>query len=249
MIKLFKQQRPTKQDIRLLEQFVTRGVTQSDIELLLDVTSIEFEQWKANKEVDRICKLKPVQNPDKYTLHHPDLEGQTELAFESGLRKYYRFKDDFRMPAGRYKYVYKRFKEHDMRMTREILLAYLDQIEKTLNGGEKGKTVNLFNISRTIHNMRTWTTLPFEPGAVKRLAAVIYFTDDEDLSTFDEKAGQAKIEWWEANGTHDFFSTAPIGELLNLSSIYSASLQESLNDMQAIVKDLTSDLWEKSPEK
>jgi hypothetical protein len=240
--------RPTRQDIRLLEMFVTRGVAQKDVEQLLDVTSTEFDSWQRNKDVDRIMKLKPAQNPEKFTLHHPDLEGMTELAFESGLRKYYRFKDDFRMPTGRYKYVYKRFKEYDMRMSREILIAYLEQIKTTLNGGEKGGKVNLFNISRTVYNMETWLTLPFEPGAIKRLAAVIYFTEDEDLSTFDEKEGQSKIEWWEANGTHDFFSTAPIGELLNLSSTYSASLPESLQEMTQIVKDLTSDLLEKSPE-
>lgn len=248
MIKWFSESRPTKQDISLLEKFVTRGVTPKDIELLLDVTAIEFNEWKSNKEVDRILKLRPAFNPDKYTMNHPELEGQTEFAFEAGLKKYYRFKEDFRMPTGRYKYVYKRFKEHDMRMTREILLAYLDQIEKTLNGGEKGKIVNLATIHRTVYNMRTWLTLPFEPGAIRRLAAVIYFTEDEDLSTFSEKEGQAKIDWWEANDVHDFFTIAPIGDLLNLSATYSASLQEYLNEMQEVVKALTLDLSEKLPE-
>lgn len=248
MISLFNRSRPTKQDISLLEKFITRGVTQTDIESILDVTSVEFDQWRSNKEVDRILKIKPAQNPDKYTIHHPDLEGQTELAFEAGLKKFYRFKEDFRMPTGRYKYVYKRFKEHDLRMTREILLKYLDLLEKILSGGEKGKAVNLFNISKTVYDMRSWTKLPFEPGAIKRLASVVFFTDDEDLSTFDEKDGQAKIDWWEANCVHDFFSTAPIGDLLNLSDTYRESLQEYLSEMQEIAKALTSDLSERLQE-
>jgi hypothetical protein len=244
----FFNSRPTKQDISLLEKFITRGVTQLDIESLLDVTSVEFDQWRSHKEVDRILKIKAPHNPEKYTMNHPDLEGQTELAFEAGLKKFYRFKDDFRMPTGRYKYVYKRFKEHDLRMTRETLIQYLDLLEKYLSGGEKGKAINLFQISRTVYDMRTWTKLPFEPGAIKRLAAVIFFTEDEDLSTFNEKEGQAKIDWWEANDVHDFFSTAPIGDLLNLSATYNASLQESLSEMQEIVKALTSDLSEKLQE-
>lgn len=231
--------RPTKQDIRLLREFVQKGVNHSDIEYLLDLTSIEFETWKTNKEVDQILKARPRQNPERYTMNHPDLDGKTEFAFDSGLKRFYRFKEDIRMPTGRYKYVYKRFLEHELRMNREILEKYLDQIEKIINGGDKGKQISITEIVKIIFNMRTWLKLPFEPGAVKRLAAVVYFTEDEDLSTFVESEGDAKISWWEANGTHDFFSIAPVSELFNLSGISRESLQEYLNEAQAIVKELT----------
>lgn len=238
-----KPSRPNKHDIRQLENFVTRGVSQIDIEDILGITSSEFERWKKNIQVDRIVKLKPKQDPERYTLNHPDLAGQTELAFEAGLIKFYRFKEEFRHPTGRYKYVYKRFKEADMRVSREILIQYLDLIEKALDGSNK-KGINLSTALRNIYNLRTWTKIPFEPEAVRRLAAVVYFTDDEDLSTFDEEKGRWKEELWVKNKVHDFFLTRPIGELLNLSNTSSESLQEYLADWEPILKELTSDLLE-----
>jgi hypothetical protein len=236
--------RPTERDISLLEQLVTRGVNQNDIEALLNITSKEFEKWKDNIEVDRIVKLRPKQDPEQFTIHHPSLAGQTEVAFEAGLIKFYRFKDEYRMPIGRYKYVYKRFKEADLRMTRETMQEYLKQIEEALNGTKK--QINLSTALRLIYNMKTWLTIPFEPEAVKRLAAVTFFTEDEDLSTFDEKKGQEKIKLWERNKVHDFFSTAPIGALLNVNSSSITSLEEYLTEIQEITKALTSDLQEKS---
>lgn len=238
--------RPTDGDIKLLESFVTRGVNQNDIESLLSITSKEFEKWKENIEVDRIVKLKPKQDPEQFTMNHPSLLGQTELAFEAGLIKYYRFKEEYRMPIGRYKYVYKRFKEADLRMTREVMQEYLKQIEEALNGTKK--QINLSTAIRLIYNMKTWLTVPFEPEAVKRLAAVTFFTEDEDLSTFDEKKGNDKIKLWERNKVHDFFTTAPIGALLNVSNSSITSLEEYLMEVTEITKALTSDLQEKSSE-
>lgn len=238
--------RPTERDIKLLESLVTRGVNQNDIESLLSITSKEFEKWKENIEVDRIVKLKPKQDPEQFTMNHPSLLGQTELAFEAGLIKYYRFKEEYRMPIGRYKYVYKRFKEADLRMTREVMQEYLKQIEEALNGTKK--QINLSTALRLIYNMKTWLTIPFEPEAVKRLAAVTFFTEDEDLSTFDEKKGQEKIKLWERNKVHDFFTTAPIGALLNVSNSSITSLEEYLMEVTEITKALTLDLQEKSSE-
>lgn len=238
--------RPTERDIKLLESLVTRGVNQNDIESLLSITSKEFEKWKENIEVDRIVKLKPKQDPEQFTMNHPSLLGQTELAFEAGLIKYYRFKEEYRMPIGRYKYVYKRFKEADLRMTREIILAYLDRMEKAIDGSTSNRSIS--PVIRDIYNMRSWLTIPFEPEAVKRLAAVTFFTEDEDLSTFDEKKGQEKIKLWERNKVHDFFTTAPIGALLNVSNSSITSLEESLTEIVEITKALTLGLQEKSSE-
>lgn len=239
--------RPTKHDIRQFEIMYARGVNQIDIEDLLGISAVEFSKWRENIEIDRIIKTRKPADPERYTLNHPDLEGQTEFAFEAGLIKYYRFKDEFRCPVGRYKYVYKRFKESDLRMTREIIEKYLDQIEGAINGGKK-QQINLSTVYRVVYNMRTWLTIPFEPGAIKRLAAVVYFTDDEDLSTLDEKAADDKVKFWEENGVYDFFLTEPISALLNLNNTSSESLQEYLTEWTQILSNLTSDLQEKSPE-
>lgn len=240
--------RPTKQDIRQLEIFVTKGVNQNDIEQILGITHFEFEQWAPHKEVDRIIKLRPKQDPEKFTLNHTSLLGQTELAFESGLIKFYRFKEEYRHPIGRYKYVYKRFKEADMRMSMEALRLYINQMKECLEGGPKKTNVSLGNAFRIIYNMETWLTIPFEPEAVRRLAEVVYFTDDEDLSTFDEAEGRRKNDLWRKNGTHDFFLTRPIGELLNLSNSSITSLEEYFKEVTPIMEALNLDLYPKSSE-
>lgn len=239
--------RPDKRDIRQIEFLVKRGASQPDIESVLGITAAEFQKWAHNADIDRILKTCRPPDPDKYTMNHPDLDGQTELAFEVGLRKFYRFKDEFRCPVGRYKYVYKRFKEADLRMTKEIIEKYLDQIEGAINGGKK-TGINLGTVYRVVYNMRTWLTIPFEPEAIKRLAAVVFFTEDEDLSTFDEKAGEEKIAFWMEHKAYDFFLTQPIGALLNQSNISNESLQVYLTEWTEILKELTSDLSEKSPE-
>lgn len=232
--------RPNKQDIRQFEMFTLKGLNQNDIEEILGITSLEFGKWKQNKDIDRISKLRPKQDPERFNMNHVSLAGQTELAFESGLIKFYRMKEEYRMPIGRYKYVYKRFKESDMRMSVDIINQYLDAMESNLNGSKK--TINISPVIVHINNMRSWLKIPFEPEAVRRLAAVTFFTEDEDLSTFDEKYGEWKIELWRKNNTHDFFLTRPIGELLNLSDSSLTSLEEYLTEIQPILTELTSGL-------
>lgn len=239
--------RPGRRDVRQFENLYARGVRQVDIEEILGISAADFEKWKKDRDIDRIIKTRKPADPDKYTMNHPDLEGQTEFAFECGLIKYYRFKDDFRCPVGRYKYIYKRFKESDLRMTKEIIEKYLDQMENAINGGKKSN-ITVSTIVRVIYNMRTWLTVPFEPEAIKRLAAVVFFTEDEDLSTFDEKAGDEKVKFWESNNVYDFFLTEPIGALLNQNNTSNESLQAYLTEWTEILKSLTSDLSEKSPE-
>lgn len=226
--------------------FTLKGLNQNDIEEILGITSNEFTKWKSNKEIDRIAKLRPKQDPERFTMNHVSLSGQTELAFESGLIKFYRMKEEYRMPIGRYKYVYKRFKEADMRMSVDIIGQYLDAMESNLNGSKK--VINIAPVIVHINNMRSWLKIPFEPEAVRRLAAVTFFTEDEDLSTFDEKYGEWKIDLWRKNNTHDFFLKRPIGELLNLRDSSLTFLEEYLTEIQTIVTALTSGLPKSSSE-
>jgi hypothetical protein len=191
---------------------------------------------------------KKVKNPDKFTLNHPDLEGQTELAFEVKGHKFFRFKEEYKHPVGRYKYVYKYLRENDLRMDRETLQEYVKQLKICLNGGTKGQQINIGEAWKLLHNMDTRLTLPFEPEGVKRLASVVFFTDQEDLSTYDAEYGKWKIKLWEDNKVHDFFLTRPIGELLNVSNSSIESLEEYLSQASEILKELTLEPQSQSPE-
>lgn len=182
-------------------------------------------------------KVAPENLP--FNLHHPDLAGHTELAFECKGKKYYRMAHEFRLPAGRYKFLDAYLLEHELRMTPKMFNDYLDRIETFLNG--RGGVVKLTDIAVTIHNMRTHANLLFLPETIKKLASVVYFDDSEDLRDYDPEHGRNKIEIWETDDSYAFFLTRPIMELLNLEGISVTSLQTYIQTSQEILKGLTSD--------
>lgn len=107
------------------------------------------------RQIREAFGIKPLRAPDKFTMHHPDLEGQTELAFIAGGIHFYRFKEEYKHPVGRYKYVYKFLKEHELAMNRETLAEYIKQLKTCLNGGSKGQNINIGEAWRLLHNMDT----------------------------------------------------------------------------------------------
>lgn len=173
-------------------------------------------------------------------MRHPDVAHNVELAFKAGGKSYYRFKEERLIPAGRYKYIYAYMKEAEMRMTRETLQNYIKDFKYILGGGSK-KTVDLWELNKLVLNMESRVVLAFEPATVERLAAVIFFEEDEDLSTFDRKHGQRKIDHWTKNNVRDFFLTKPMGELLGLKNISIESLEGYIQSTQELLADLTAD--------
>jgi hypothetical protein len=176
-----------------------------------------------------------------FNINHPDVANNIEFAFKCGGRSYYRFKSDYLMPVGRYKMVDAYLHEAELRMNLKTLNNYLDEIEKSLNGS-KG-VVNIGKAFQLLHNMRTRTKdLGFEPQTIKRLASVVYFDDTEDLREYNREHCEAKIKFWEKHDCYDFFLTRPIDELLNVKGISEESLRKYIQEAEAIIKDLTSEL-------
>lgn len=172
-------------------------------------------------------------------MHHPDIKGKTEFAFKCGGTSYYRFVEEYKIPAGRYKWIYAYLREVDLRMSLDTLNAYLDELSKNLSG-KKG-SIDIEKAIITIHKMRTRTALAFEPEGVRKLASVVYFDETEDLSGFDMKHGEAKINKWKKYNTLDFFLTRPIEELLHLKGISQTSLEEYIRTTEEIIEALTSE--------
>lgn len=188
-----------------------------------------------------------MPNPPKkkakpeFNAEHPDIAPIIEEAFEAGGTTYHRFKEEKLIPTGRYKYIYMHLKEVDMRMNIETLRAYVKEFKNLLNGSGSKKIIEIGELWKLIINLESRVTLAFEPASVERLAAVIYFDDTEDLSTYDRKYGQKKIEHWKKHDVVDFFLTKPIGELLGLSGISITSLQDYiLPETLSIIEELTS---------
>lgn len=182
-----------------------------------------------------LFKKKPKDPP--YNIHHPDLAGKYELAFECKGVKYYRAIKDYILPVGRYKWIDATLNEVDIRMTLPVLKGFIEELKKSLN--VTNGQIRLDKAFQTIYSMETRCNLAFEPETVKRLASVVYFDETEDLRDYDQEYGQKKIAIWEKAGTYDFFLTKPIGELLNLSNISEESLKTYIQKAGEILKDLT----------
>lgn len=193
---------------------------------------------KTKKPVKRVPK--PIAKP-AFNITHEDVRHKIEKAFKSGNVQYYKFIDDHQIPAGRYKYIYAALKEADMRMDLQTLQAYVTEIERILNGGDKKNNINIGDLWKITINLKTRLALAFEPASIKRLAAVIYFDDSEDLSTYSSKHGLRKVEHWERNNTMDFFLTQPIVQLFGLSGFSLTSLEAYIQQTSEIIKDLTFD--------
>jgi hypothetical protein len=193
----------------------------------------------------KFWKSKPKEPP--FNIHHPDLADKIEFAFECGptlnKRKFYRMKSDenetgdFYLPTGRYSIIDEFLGEHHLRMTVPVLKAYLDDLEKNLDG-TKGQ-INLGKAFQTIYNMRTRANLGFDPQLVKRLASVVYFDETEDLSGYDKDYCDKKIKFWEKHEVYDFFLIRPIKELCNLNASSEIHLKTYIPIAEQIIRDLT----------
>lgn len=232
--------RPYKSDIRQVQSLVNLGANQADICYVLGISEGDLAKWKAkNQEINQALKPKALA---EFTINHPDYASMVEEAFMCGTKRFYRFKEEYRMPTGRYKYYYAHLRETDLRANLETLKQYIEAFKTVLSGGSKGKSISMQSLWELILNLETRTKLAFEPMGVKNLAAVAYFDDTEDLTTFSLAYGKEKIKLWEEHNVLDFFLTRPIDELMNLKGISIESLQEYLIQSEQIIQDLNSGL-------
>jgi hypothetical protein len=228
--------RPNKRDLTLIENLSKRGVLYADMIDLLNIDQLTFEKWKLSKDVQAVLSMAPKYSPERFTINHPDMVDQVEEAFEVGLIKFYRVKSELRLPTGRYKYHYKYLQENSLRIDVPHLIAYIKEITQCLTG--KKNNIELGQAILHLHKLESKCSLPFDPELARKLAAVSFFTADEDLSTYDEKYGEWKIQHWKDHNFHDFFLTKPVDELLNLKGISIESLEEYLTEAETLMKDL-----------
>lgn len=231
--------RPTKHDLKQLDLLISKGVKLDYIQQILDVTPEQFERWTRKAEVWEITHKIPKSNPEKFTIHHPDIIDQIEEAFEVGLIKYYRFKHEFRLPTGRYKYHYKFLQQNAIKIDPELLKAEAQEARSWLSG--ERKKIDIGIAMQVLYKIETRASLPFDPELARKLASVSFFTDDEDLSTYDEDHGNKKIAHWKEHNFNDFFLMMPVQELLNLKNISIISLEQYLKEAQEILEALTTE--------
>lgn len=181
-----------------------------------------------------------------YNLDHPEFDGKIEAAFVAGGTTYYRFKHDYDMPIGRYKYVTNYLYQVDLRMTTETMREYIQKIEAWLDGSKKH--INPGQALILLKKMESRANLEFDVETVRRLATVVYFDDTEILSTYNFPHNRKKMQKWIDDNVLDFFLTRPISELLKLKNISTSSLEEYVRWQEETIKILNSELSSQSKE-
>lgn len=182
-------------------------------------------------------RLKRAENPD-FNLNHPDIRDVVEYVFTVAGVDYFQFKAEVEIPAGRYTWIDAFMREHEMRMSLDVLRGYIGALREQLSG-ELGE-INIGNATILLYKMETRTNLAFSPETIRRLASVIYFDASENLKTYDQDYGKKKIATWEKHKFIDFFLCRPLKELLGLHDTSVESLQNYIIQSQQILADLTS---------
>lgn len=179
------------------------------------------------------------ESPEFYNVHHPNFMNQVEPAFQIKGVQYYRFKQETKIPYGRYQVLQSFLLSYDLRMDYTLFKAYLEQIESVLNGA-KG-SINLAKAFELIEKMKARAALAFDPAQAYNIASVVYFDQNEDLYKYDSIHNQNKIAAWKEAGQLDFFYTRPISELLGLSNFSESALTEYIKEASDLIRDLSFD--------
>lgn len=126
------------------------------------------------------------------------------------------------MPMGRYAIASTFYSELDMRITKELLIEFTNEIDKWINKGRLDKAAILNN------ELRERTKLITETNTMYRLASSVYFDLSEDLTTYDMKHNDAKIAAWQEDGQLGFFYMQPMRKYINLDAISETDLNHYL---------------------
>lgn len=238
---------PSKVNLGRIIKLVNLGLASKDIADIIGVSGVTIQEWRMRRpEIDKLLTVKP--RPE-YTLSHPDFADKIEEAFTCGGKRFYRFKDEFRMSTGRYSYYYAALQEFNLNISRAKLIEFVDAFELILNGGKKGQGITIGKLWELIINLKTRIhKLAFEPKLARDLAAIAYFDETEDITTYNSEYGKEKIRLWEEHNVHDFFFEKPIGELLGVNSTSIQPLEDYLKTAEQILMDLNSGLLKVSEE-
>lgn len=193
----------------------------------------------------RIFKRKLIKE-GLYNIHHPEMSGKTEFAFECGGVNYYRAVKDYFLPVGRFKFIDEKLSEAEIRMNLATLKGFIKELKKSLDGS-KG-TVDIGKAWETIYKMETRCNLAFEPETVRQLAAVVFFDETEDLRDFDKDYAQKKLSLWDSHDSYAFFLTRPMAELLNVNGSSEEYLRKYITQAKLILEGRISELENQSLE-
>lgn len=148
-------------------------------------------------------------NPKDY---FPDAKHIIVYAFTIGKFHYFRFDDPFNTPYMRALCAQVYYKEVELNVGRDFMIAHTTAIKNILNNSEK---IDLFAINELNELLIKRMSLPKEPELMYKLASVTFFDQFEPPYNYEFNYNAKKIaNWKKYTGLEDFFLSKPIKELI-----------------------------------
>lgn len=149
-----------------------------------------------------------ITRPKKKTALHPDFKKLVEFAFELEGQSFYHFKNYLDMPVLRYSKLNEFIREAELRLTRDDLKQYLEDITKGINEG------NLTTVAKFIGLIEYRLDQFIELESYYRLFSCAFFSLEENLEEYDYDYNEKKIELFKKQPVDSFFLGYPMKELL-----------------------------------
>ncbi|MCS7086969.1 MAG: hypothetical protein RMM53_03095 [Bacteroidia bacterium] len=139
-----------------------------------------------------------------------------EKAFSYDGTDYYAFTDPFNLPCERAFYALAFYEEFEWRCTRSYLCAAFETIVDALSPKHDGRqwSFDPETARKTASQALELMNRVVEPDLIYKLAAVMYFDENEDPYGFDYAYALRKIERWKRKGPRAFFLRLPLKDLL-----------------------------------
>jgi hypothetical protein len=141
----------------------------------------------------------------------PEQKYMIEDAFSIGGKKYYQFTDVFNLPIERGLMALMVYEETRMKCSVEYLQKHIEVTRNLLRSDK----IDIFRINQLNEQLNERVNFVLDVDLVYRLAAVVYFDENENPSLYDSEYCKKKIEFWKKNKEiSDFFLQQPLTELL-----------------------------------
>lgn len=138
-------------------------------------------------------------------------------AFRHNGKAYYHFTDSFKIPAGRAMAALAIYTEMQMRCTKDYLVKHTRAMEIILSDPKK---INIGAMAIMNKNLQERLALVPFPDHIYKLASVTFFDETENISSYDFKYNEAKIEEWKQSPElMDFFLSQQLSDLIPFSSM------------------------------
>jgi hypothetical protein len=141
-----------------------------------------------------------------------------------GIPGFYKFVSAADMPEARFVHYLHLVKRLQMNVDAELLNRYLTVMEDAFNKSESGRFHGaLFMLRDTMETISPVETYYW-------IAALMYFREDEDLTTFDYDVNKKKVEYFKSIPNQTFF-------LASLLKSLNSSGGQSLEEIENYLKD------------